>query len=207
MELYMRDCDKFPYVSMRDVIDKILLDDKLYQKIGIYINHILNTEVLPSDPSTDEISKAISSIADKVSATVNQSVDNLLTEKGIDPNFDFEKRCKNIITAVIDKYFAEPDITVFIDGGSMKFICDECKGYITYTANIRKDKDGRYIIGNVSREEPYEFISHVYAEDVIYDIVMDCDEGANVTFNNDIINFDFREYYPSADKKKEYRPF
>lgn len=38
MELYVRDSEKCSYGSTRKVIDKILIDDKLYQKIGICIN-------------------------------------------------------------------------------------------------------------------------------------------------------------------------
>lgn len=204
MELYIRDSEKCSYGSMRKVIDKILIDDKLYQKIGIYINRILNTEVFPSDPSDDEISKAISSIADKVNDTINQSINNLLIEKGIDPNFDFEKRCKNTITAVIDKYFTDPVIEISINGFSDKHVCDECKGYVTYVVLIRKDEDGKYVIGDFDSEQPHDFITYGYAEDMIYDIIMECDNTTAVIFNNDIYNFDFKEFCPSSDKKREY---
>lgn len=204
MELHIRDCEKFPNVSMRKVIDDILINDGLYQKIGLYIDHILNAEMLPNDPSTDEISESISKIANKVSDTINQSIDNLFIEKEIDPNFDFEKRCKNIITAVIDMYFTDPDITIYINGYSTKYMCDECKGYITYMPIIRKDENGKYVIGKFDSEAPHDFIVHGYAEDLIYDIVMDCDGYASISFNHDIYNFEFRDFCPSTDKKKEY---
>lgn len=206
MELYIRDAEKCPYDSMRKVIDKILIDDRIYQKIGIYINRVLNTEVYPSDPSTDEASEAISKIADKVHDTINQSIDNLLIEKGVDPNFDYEKRCKNTITALIDKYFTEPSIEIFVNGYSDKYICNECKGYITYSVLIRKDEEGRYVIGKFDSEQPHDFITYGYAEDIIYDIIMECNsDSTGVTFNNDSYSFDFKEFCPSMDKKREIK--